>query len=297
MERIKQALQRAREEREDIAAFDTSMPPMPSPAGPIRYTQTRTEGVSADWLRDQRIVSACAPGPFTESYKILRTHVLQRMREHGWNTLAVTSPGDHEGKTLTAINLAISLAQEVGHSVLLVDADIRHPSVHSYFGLEPSRGLSDYLTGDATLSELLVHPSDIGNFVFLPGGKPLANSAEMLSSPRMTRLVEELKERYPGRIVLFDLPPLLSWADALAFVPNVEAALLVVEEASTPADHVRRAAELLQKTQLIGTVLNKSRTVVAHTTPQATNNGWAAAALRRLVASGRRLSARLTKRG
>lgn len=261
MERIKQALQRAREERGLTGSQPRVEPSVARSSDTISYTQTRTEDVSRQRLQERRIVSAFEPGPYTEAYKILRTHVLQRLREHGWNTLAVTSPGDHEGKTLTAINLAISLAQEVGHTVLLVDADLRHPSVHTYFGLEPARGLSDYLTDEVALPELLIHPADIGRFVFLPGGRALTNSAEMLSSPRMGRLVDELKNRYTSRIVVFDLPPLLSSADALAFAPYVEAALLVVEEAATPSEEVARAAELLQKTQLIGTVLNKSLSV------------------------------------
>lgn len=261
MERIKQALQRAREERELTDITPRVTPSAAANPDQISYSQTRTEAVSRQRLREQRIVSAFEPGPYTEAYKILRTHVLQRLREHGWNTLAVTSPGDREGKTLTAINLAISLAQEVGHTVLLVDADLRHPSVHRYFGVEPARGLADYLVDDAPLPELLVHPAEIGRFVFLPGGRAVENSAELLSSPRMGRLVEEVKRRYASRIVVFDLPPLLSSADALAFAPYVESALLVVEESATSADGVARAAELLQKTQLIGTVLNKSLSV------------------------------------
>jgi Mrp family chromosome partitioning ATPase len=96
--------------------------------------------------------------------------------------------------------------------------------------------------------------------VILPGGTPLGNSGEMLNSPKMKQLVEELKERYRSRIILFDLPPLLSSADALAFSPYVDAALMVIEEGKSPAEEIQRAAELLQNTRLIGTVLNKART-------------------------------------
>ncbi|BAU48041.1 exopolysaccharide biosynthesis protein [Sulfurifustis variabilis] len=267
MERIKQALQRAREER--ASHPDASNEHAPSAlvsTDNICYSQTRTESVSPELLREKRIVSAFQPGPYTEAYKILRTQVLQRLRENGAKTLAVTSPGDQEGKTITAINLAISLAQEVGQTVLLVDADLRNPRVHTYFGIAPTNGLSNYLLSEASLSELLVHPSNVGRFVFLPGGRPLANSAEMLSSPQMARLVEEMKSRYASRIIVFDLPPLLSSADAMAFTPYVEAALLVVEEATTLVEEVARAAELLQKTRLIGTVLNKSLSVPGQTT-------------------------------
>lgn len=259
MERIKQALEKAREERikaggaSDFASGTT-------PAGQIMYTHTRTEEVPASFLREMRVITAIETGEFTDSYKILRTQVLQRLRENQWNALAVTSPMSGEGKTLTAINLAISLAREVDYTVLLVDADLRSPSVHTYFGINPEKGLSDYLTDDVPLPQLLIHPSGIGRFVILPGGKPLENSSEMLNSPKMARLVEELKSRYSSRIVLFDLPPLLSTADTLAFSPYVDAALLVIEAGKTPTHDIERATSLLlQNTKLIGTVLNKAQ--------------------------------------
>ncbi|MDA8364294.1 MAG: CpsD/CapB family tyrosine-protein kinase [Gammaproteobacteria bacterium] len=264
MERIKEALERAREERFKIG--DTGVmrdAPGPAPAAAqIMYTHTRTEEVPINVLRDMRVIAAVDSAGFTDAYGILRTQVLQRLRDKKWNALAVTSPGTAEGKTLTAINLAISLAREVDYTVLLVDADLRDPAVHTYFGIHPEKGLSDYLLNDTPLSELLVHPSGIGRFVVLPGGQRLDNSSEMLNSPKMVRLVDELKARYSSRIVLFDLPPLLSTADALAFSPYVDAALLVVEEGVTPASEIQRAAELLsQNTQIIGTVLNKAKGV------------------------------------
>ena len=138
-----------------------------------------------------------------------------------------------------------------------MDANLRHPSLHTYFGLTPEKGLSDYLTSDIALSELLINPAGFERFVLLPGGSPMDNSAEMLNSPKMKRLVDELKERYRSRIVLFDLPPLLSSADVLAFSPYVDAALLVIEEGKTSAAEIQHAAELLQNTRLSGTVLNK----------------------------------------
>lgn len=260
MERIKQALEKARQERQKAG----NIPGMSSSAGAadvsaaVTYTHTRTAEVAKNVMQERRIISGSEQNAFTDAYKMLRTQVLQRLREKGWNSLAITSPGVNEGKTLTAINLAISLAMEVNYTVLLVDADLRHPSVHGYFGLAAEYGLSDYLTDEKPLSELLVHPAGIPGFVILPGGKPLTNSAEMLNSPKMVRLVEELKTRYPSRIVLFDLPPLLSAADTLAFSPYVDAALLVIEEGKTQADEVKRAIGLLEATNVIGTVLNKS---------------------------------------
>lgn len=273
MERLKQALQRAREERGQSGTISWPEPSLANGDDTIRYVQTRTVTVSREHLREQRVASAFESGPYVESCKLLRTHVLQRLRERNWNTLAVTSPGENEGKSLTAVNLAISLAQEMGHTVLLIDADLRHPSIHQYFGIAAERGLADYLLEQASLPDLLIHPAEMGKLVLLPGGRPLTNSAEMLGSPRMARLVEELKSRYASRLIVFDLPPLLSSADALAFAPYVEAALLVVEEASTPAENVVRAAEFLQKTQLIGTVLNRSSSVPRQTVDDPVRSG------------------------
>ncbi len=260
MERIKQALERARLERQ-ISGGAAALQPHSGSAGisgPLTYTHTRTVSVAKSFLQERRVIAGFEQNAFTDAYKILRTQVFQRLREKGWNSLAITSPGANEGKTLTAINLAISLAMEVNYTVLLVDADLRCPSVHRYFGIEPEYGLSDYLTADKALSELLVHPEEIPGFVILPGGRPVANSAELLNSPKMARLVEELKTRYPSRIVLFDLPALLSLADALAFTPYVDAALLVIEDGKTQVDDVKKAIGLLQGTSVIGTVLNKS---------------------------------------
>ena len=272
MERIKAALERAQQERQQSAANPPNNPSQAGNTGSerISYSQTRTMKVSARTLAEHRIISGAPSEEFADAYKILRTQVLQRLSDNNWNALAITSPGEQEGKTLTAINLAISLAMEVNYTVLLVDADLRHPGIHNYFGLRPERGLSDYLTGDVPVQDILIHPEGIGNCVILPGGKPLPNSSELLNSPKMVQLVDELKTRYPSRIVVFDLPPLLTASDALAFSPYVDAALLVIEEGKTKVQDLERATELLKGTNLLGTVLNKSATKSSKKKP----SGW-----------------------
>ena len=231
MDRIAQALDRVREEAGPVGVIRPNRAPRPRPEAQavpavpgsveIKYTRTRTVTVSREMLRENRIVAGFETGSYKDSYKILCTQVLQRLRENGWNALAVTSPGAREGKSLTAINLAISLALEVDQTVLLVDADLRSPRIHRYFGLPRGPGLSDYLISNTPLEDILIHPG-IGGFVILPGGRPIVNSSEMLGSQKMMSLVQELKNRYPSRIVLFDLPPVLSAADALAFSPYVK---------------------------------------------------------------------------
>src|SRR5207248_1587351 len=155
------------------------------------YTKTRTIDIPRAKLRERRIVSGFDPCTFTEAFKILSTRVSRLLREHQWTTLAVTSAAEGEGKTLVAINLAISLARDFGHTALLVEADLRKPSVHDYFGMEQGLGLSDYLTADTPIEELLVNPG-IPHFVFLPGGRPQLHSSEMLGWEKMANLVEEL---------------------------------------------------------------------------------------------------------
>lgn len=263
MERIKQALERARAERAGQPtpiSIDTATSPAAAAQQPqdVTYSQTRHFEVATPDLRANRVVTAFEPCAFTDAYKMLRTQVLQRLNENDWNVLAVTSPGIGEGKSLTALNLAASLAMEVDYTVLLVDANIRHPSLHEHLGLEVDTGLSDYLLHDTPLSELLVHPRGIEHLTLLPGGRAMKNSAEMLNSPKMSRLVEEMKNRYDGRIVIFDLPPVLSAADAMAFAPYVDATLLVIEEGKTSRKELDHAIELLSSTNILGTVLNKA---------------------------------------
>jgi protein-tyrosine kinase len=230
---------------------------------PIVYTKTKSLDVPLSVLRQRRVMAAYDKGPFVDAFKILRTQVMHRLREKGWNVLGITSPGASEGKTLTAVNLAISLAMESAQTVLLVDANLRNPSIHDVFGLNDCPGLADYLLDDVPVEHLLVHPG-IGRFVLLPGGRAIQNSTEILTSPKMLALVEEFKHRYPSRIVIFDLPPLLQTADVLAFSPYTDALLLVVEEGKTSAGDVQQALSLVKNSRpILGTVLNKAGQLAA----------------------------------
>ena len=262
MERIKQALEKARQEREGRQAetlVAQPIPPLPIidqtlSTAPVTPTVTLDEAA----LCEQRVIAGMAPGPFTDSYNLLRTRILQVFKEHEWSTLGITSPGPGAGNTITALNLAISIAREVDYTVLLVEANLRQPTLLDHLGVEPRPGLSHYLTGDTNVNDLLFRPGIIDHLVILPGGDSLANSAEMLNSPRMVQLAEELKTRYQGRIVIYDLPPLLAASDALAFAPHLDAALLLVEDGVTQKQELEHAVDLLSVTNIVGTVLNKA---------------------------------------
>ena len=259
MEQLQQALERFKQQAGGasptkgaaVAALRTVPPP-------IVYSKTRVVECPEDLLRRQRIVAAFEQGPFVEGYKLLRTQVLHRLRENGWNALGVTSPNEGEGKTLTAVNLGISLAMETNQTVLLVDADLRNPSVHRLFGIDRAKGLADVLLDEEALEDTLIHPS-IGRFVLLPGGRAVPRSAETLTSPRMTALVDELKHRYQSRILVFDLPPVLTSADVLAFGPFLDALLLVTSEGMTRRHHVEESIVRLKgAVPILGTILNQA---------------------------------------
>jgi protein-tyrosine kinase len=225
--------------------------------GEIRYSTTRTVPVREEELRRHRIITGSDDNLVREEYKILRTHILQKTLAEQKNTLMITGPLPGEGKTLTTINLAISLSHEVHKTVLLVDADMRSPSVHSYFGFPRGKGLVDYLTGDASLTDLLVHPEGFDKLVILPGGRPVTGAAELIGSPMMGNLVQELKHFYPDRYVLFDLPPVLSYADPLAFAPFVDGIILVMQMGKTSREDILKCVEVFKNFPVIGLILNK----------------------------------------
>ncbi len=223
----------------------------------VAYSQTRIHSPNQQLLRENRIITAFPSSKWLEAYRMLRTRCLQSMDAMGWKTLAITSTSNHTGNSLTAANLAISVAMELDRTALLVDANFQSPAINKLFGIQSETGLSDYLLHDTELSSMLINPG-IDRLVILPAGKPLLNSTEMLHSPKMLRLVTELKSRYPSRTIIFDMPPILSHDDTLGFSPYVDCVLLVVDEGHTKIDELKHAAELLKDTNVLGTVLNKA---------------------------------------
>ena len=141
---------------------------------------------------------------------------------------------------------------------MLVDLDLRQPSLHEMFDITVEKGLIDYLNDEASLEEVLLNPG-FQRLVLLPGRALGKYSSEILSSPQMKSLVRDISQRYTDRIIIFDLPPLLRNDDALMFTPTVDATLMVVEDGVTTADDVQRSLQLLEGSNLIGTILNKAR--------------------------------------
>ncbi|MBV1872997.1 MAG: CpsD/CapB family tyrosine-protein kinase [Gammaproteobacteria bacterium] len=228
--------------------------------GQLVYSKTSSVVANETLLHQNRIIAGIDRDERVEVYRQLRTKVRQILAKNSWNTLAVTSAGENAGKTLTATNLAIALSREVSHTVLLVDLDLREPSVHESFGFNAESGLVDVLMGNAQLEDVLVNPG-FPRLVVLPGRALGHFSSELLSSPAMKNLVSDLRSRYPSRVIIFDLPPLLRNDDALLFAPTIDATMLVIEEGVTTESDIQRCEQLLDGTNLIGTVLNKARGV------------------------------------
>lgn len=194
--------------------------------------------------------------PSVHAYNILRTRVVQRLERNHWNLLALTSPTKGAGKTTTAVNLAISIARSATHTVLLVDLDLRRPSIHHHFGIEPALGVTDLISGQAQFQDVAFNPG-VPRLTVLPGRERVSHSSEFLSTPRMQQFVDEIRDKYPERIIIFDMPPVLGGADVLTFLPAVQACLLVLEAGKTTRRELRDATKALMQATLIGTVLNR----------------------------------------
>jgi protein-tyrosine kinase len=211
-------------------------------------------------LHDHFIMPQLQDAGALRAYKILRTRVLRRLEANQWHSFALTGVTAGEGKTLTAINLAIALAHDVNTWVALIDLDLQRPRVAEYLGLRNvhgEKGLSDYLQGNATFENIVYSP-DIERLAIIPNFAPVLSASEMLTSPRMTELMQALEAETPRRILIFDMPPVLAADDVLAFAPQIDGLLLVVAEGTTDRNSLRRAKEVLAEMNLLGVVLNRS---------------------------------------
>lgn len=221
------------------------------------YDKINTINLDHAIFEQRRIIAQNKDDPRSNLFKILRTKLLNKMRKDSLTSISITSATPGAGKTFIAVNLAIALAMEANQMVLLVDADLSRPKINWYFGFTPSFGLLDYLINNNTLEDVLVNPG-FQRLALLPGRGTTSQSSELLSSPRMINLLKDIKSKYESLIILFDMPPLLASDDTLSFIPNFDAALLIIEDGKNTPDEIRRSIQLLEGSRLIGTVLNKT---------------------------------------
>ena len=224
-----------------------------------RVQETQDELVklpSDDTVLDTKLVSFFQPGSIVaEQFRKLRTFLFRPSLQNPPKTILVTSAFSGEGKSLIAINLAISIAIELHSHALLVDCDLRNPTLSRWFGLQESSGLSDYLLGKSELPELLVK-TQVDKLSLLCGGSSQDNPVELIGSNKMESLVTELKSRYNDRYIILDSSPILATTEPNLLDKLVDGIIFVVRAGETPRESVQQAIKLLKTEKIIGIVLN-----------------------------------------
>ena len=251
MSKIQKALEKARAEQAGPALTPGE------PSAPA-YVVRAIEGGQVD----PHIVAYHHPhSHLTESFRRLKAMLRGIAGGDKLRTVTLTSAGKGEGKSTTALNLAVAMCQDFDTRVAIVDADLRRPRIHRLLGMTPRRGLSDILGGEVLPEDVLITNS-VPRLTILPGGRSSKSPAEMLASPRMRQLIEELKTRFD--FIIFDTPPVLTVADAIVLGPMTDGVVLVIQAGKVRKRPIQRAVELLHNSKLLGFVLNRGDLVLSH---------------------------------
>ena len=210
---------------------------------------------------EPRLVAITQPhSRYCEEYRSLRTHVLHKGQRGKVKSMVVASVNPSEGKSITAMNLSWMLAQTDGTNALIIDADLRMPSLADYLGIETDKGLSHVLAGTATLAEGIVKLEPSGLY-FLPGGEARQDVAELISGPKFSEILAEARDMFDFTII--DVPPLGIFTDATLLINQADAAVLVVRANRTRFSLLDRVMEPLPKDRFLGVILNQSEDVLS----------------------------------
>lgn len=193
--------------------------------------------------------------PASEAYRTLRTNLSFYSLDHPLRSLVVTSPAKDEGKSTTIANLAVTMAQS-GRKTILVDCDLRRPSLHTIFGLKQEPGLTNMVLEE--MAEPPLQPTEVENLWLLSSGKQPPNPADLLGSQKIDQIITDLQNR--AEMVLFDAPPVIAVADAVILGAKVDGVLLVVQAGKTRREHAERAKNTLEtaKVRLVGAALTNA---------------------------------------
>ncbi len=218
------------------------------------------ENLNANLIMLSKPYSAAA-----EQFRLLKTNILFPAKGEPPRTIMITSPSPEEGKSFVAANLAISIAQSIDEFVLLMDCDLRNPSIHSLFGFdgEKTKGLSEYLTSAEPLSGLL-KKTIINKLTILPGGSIPKNPAELLSSEQMKRLLTEVKLRYADRYVIIDTPPPYITSETNAIARYVDGIIIVVRNGKTRIKEVQDIIDIYGRDHILGVIQNFSKESIGY---------------------------------
>jgi len=213
------------------------------------------DSLSANNIHED-LITLLKPKTFeAEQFRMLKSYLLFPTSGKPPRSILVTSALPGEGKSFVASNLAISISQNINEYVLLTDCDIRKPTLHKNFGFSVTPGLSEYLSDNIPLSSLLLK-TNINKLTILPAGKPPDNPVELLSSSKMSQLLEEIKTRYQDRYIIIDTPPPKLTSETQVIGNQVDAVILVVKYGSTPRKIVSDLANMFGKEKIIGVVFN-----------------------------------------
>ena len=212
---------------------------------------------------EPRLVAITSPdSSYCEEYRSLRTHVLHKSQRQKLQSIVVASVNPGEGKSITALNLAWLLAQTDGVKALVIDSDLRMPSLADYVGIEVEKGLSHVLAGDSTLTEAIVKLQPSGLHI-LPGGDPRKDVAELISGPKFKEILREAREMFD--YIIIDAPPLGVFTDATVLINHADGAMLVIRANKTRYSSIERTLEPIPRERFLGVVLNQSEDVIKET--------------------------------
>jgi protein-tyrosine kinase len=252
MENIRQAIERAKGRPQPSQQLARHFGDTPEAREPVQEVE-----LDAAYLRSQRIVACDGKDPHSRSFDMLRTEVLRSMDLSDWKTLAVTSPTPNCGKTLTAINLALSMARQPDRRVLLVDLDLRKAHVASCLGLTCKEGVVGVIEGRVALQGATVTARVAGSRLEVLPTIPAANSSDLVGSSAMRNFLQEITTPSQSKIVILDLPPVLTGHDVISILPEVDCVLLVAAVGTTTISEIRECNKYLSGANLVRFVLNK----------------------------------------
>lgn len=258
MGKIADAINRyQREQKKQLPAKQNSHAVMSNGAANSAAPSAIADELATELVFDRNLVTLLSPHTYeSEQFRMLKSHLLFPASGNPPRSIMVTSAVPGEGKSFTAANLAICIAQNINEHILIVDCDLRNPSIHKQFGFGVTPGLSDYLKSNVSLQSLFLKTS-IKKLAILPSGKPPSNPSELLSSKKMSQLVQELTERYADRYVIIDSPPPILTSEANILAKQIDGIILTVRFRKTPQKLVSNLMEMFGKEKLLGIVLNR----------------------------------------
>ena len=275
MEKIQQAVERAKNASGEQLRPLTASRPATVKSEPSTMPQNLSQGVRAaqaglgqrfsdvtvslEELEKHRIVAHSAADPRSRAFDMLRTQVLQTMDKQDWQFLGITSPTADCGKSVTAVNLALSIARQPERSALLIDMDLQRPAIADYLGIRTKHGLQGILEGKTPLAAALLRANVIGyELMVLPAESSTVHSSELIASRAMSSLLQDIRKDFKSRTVVFDMPPLLQGDEVLTLLPKIDCVLLVTAAGISTQQQIVECNKHLQSTEVVRIVLNKA---------------------------------------